>query len=169
MIKHQLFINILLTSTSLKCWESTIINIKTLSLKALNDQELAYIFRSDPWEEKTANRNWDYSVSHSHCVPSLVVQLFYFGGRSLLFWSSYATQQACTCNVSMCYVLWESRASEGTHPLPNNIQQEEHVHPGLAISTNFCNANCCEIGEGAQSLTFPPRPSSHFLHAKIFM
>lgn len=44
-------------------WQSIFINIKTLSLKGLNTQELAYIFRSDPQEEKTANRNWDYSVS----------------------------------------------------------------------------------------------------------
>ena len=51
----------LLTSTPFKCWVSTI--IKPLSLKALNTHELAYIFRSDPQEEKTANRNWDYSVS----------------------------------------------------------------------------------------------------------
>lgn len=49
-VKHQLFINILLKgSTPLKL--STIVNIKTLSLKAANTQELAYIFRSDPQEE----------------------------------------------------------------------------------------------------------------------
>lgn len=37
--------------------------LKLSSLKALNTQELANIFRSDPQEEKTANRNWDCSAS----------------------------------------------------------------------------------------------------------
>lgn len=37
--------------------------LKLLSLKAVNAPQLANIFRSDPQEEKTANRNWDCSAA----------------------------------------------------------------------------------------------------------
>lgn len=114
---------------------------KRCPFKALNTHELAYIFRSDPQEEDSLWKLGLFCISHSHCVPSLSVQLFYFGGRSLLFWSSYATQQACTCNVRVCYVLRESQANEDAHPLPNNILREEHVDSGLTIPKKPSNAH----------------------------
>lgn len=48
-------------STPLQCCKIT--NSKTLFLKTFITQEPVYIFRCDPREKKTANRNRNYSVS----------------------------------------------------------------------------------------------------------
>lgn len=83
------------------------------------------IFRNDPQEEQSANRNLDYSASHSHSVPSLVMELlFILGVLSLFVSSTYSTQWVHTRNMRVCYVV--RKRWQPTHRAPNQMQQQQN-------------------------------------------
>lgn len=93
---------------------------------------------------------------------------FLFWGTVACFWSSYVTQQACTCNVSVRYVDRNSRASERTNPLPWYYSVEGTWRSCLKyFFLQKPIMYTCEFNEGAWSATLPSWPSHHSLNAKI--